>query len=120
MDLVELIKALAHENRLRMLNLLKEQDLCVCELRNIMNINQSNASRHLKKLKNAGLVEFYKEAQWVYYQFNQTKAEQHSFITELMEKEFTHHEQFQKDKDNLKLYNESEINCDRLDNTDLF
>ena len=120
MDLVELIKALAHENRLRILNLLKEKSLCVCELRNIMDINQSNASRHLKKLKNVGLVESYKEAQWVYYQLSLTKIDQHPFIKELLEKEFAQQKLFQQDKNNLELYNKSKINCDSLDNADLF
>ena len=71
MKLVDIIKALAHEKRLRILNLLRKQSMCVCELRNIMNINQSNASRHLIKLKNAELIDYQKEAQWVYYQLNQ-------------------------------------------------
>ena len=120
MKLVEIIKALAHENRLRILNLVKEQPLCVCEIRNILAINQSNASRHLRKLKNVGLVEDSKKAQWVYYQLNKNQLEQYPFIKVLLEDEIDKQDLFQKDLNNLKVYNKSEINCENLDQAELF
>ena len=120
MELIDIIKALAHENRLRILNLLRKQSLCVCELRNIMNINQSNASRHLLKLKNAGLIENQKEAQWVYYQLNQKQIAKHSFIKELLDNEFDEHKLFLRDLYNLQLYKESKLSCEDLDETDFF
>ncbi|MFW6238200.1 MAG: ArsR family transcriptional regulator, partial [Halanaerobiales bacterium] len=42
MELIEILKALAHENRLRILNLLRKQPLCVCEIKTLMGIGQSN------------------------------------------------------------------------------
>jgi len=120
MKLVEIIKALSHENRLRMLNLLRKQPLCVCELRNIMNINQSNASRHLIKLKNAGLVNYKKEGQWVYYQLNQKQIKNYNFINNLLTEELKEHDYFIKDINKLKSYNESKITCENLDEADIF
>ena len=67
MDTAELMKALADPNRLRILNLLHEKTLCVCDLEAILGLNQSNLSRHLAKLRQAGLVTPQKKALFTYY-----------------------------------------------------
>ena len=67
MDVSEVLKALADPNRLRILNLLHEQTLCVCDLEAILDLNQSNLSRHLSKLKQAGIVKARKKALFTYY-----------------------------------------------------
>lgn len=41
------------------------------KIEEILQINQSNASRHLNKLMNAKLVTYYKEAKYVYYKLNE-------------------------------------------------
>ena len=65
---VEELKALADETRLRMISLLWEGgDMCSCEIERILDIRQSNASRHLHRLRQAGLVESYRKAQWIHY-----------------------------------------------------
>ena len=51
MDWNETLKALADPNRLRVLNLLGDRTLCVCDLEEVLGLNQSNLSRHLAKLK---------------------------------------------------------------------
>jgi len=67
-DIVEELKALADETRLRILCLLWEaEDLCSCEIEKILDLKQSNASRHLYRLRNAGLLDSYKRAQWTHY-----------------------------------------------------
>lgn len=65
--LVNILKALSDETRLRILNLLYERELCVCDIMEALKISQTKASRHLSYLKNAGLVDDRKHAQWVYY-----------------------------------------------------
>ncbi len=67
MDLTEVLKALADPNRLRILNLLHENTLCVCDLEAVLQLNQSNLSRHLSKLKQAGIVTSRKKALFTYY-----------------------------------------------------
>ncbi|MGD9156009.1 MAG: metalloregulator ArsR/SmtB family transcription factor, partial [Bacillota bacterium] len=57
MNLLKILKALGDENRLRILNLLRQKKLCVCELESVLNMTQSNVSRHLIKLKDAELIE---------------------------------------------------------------
>ncbi|MDR3230366.1 MAG: metalloregulator ArsR/SmtB family transcription factor [Synergistaceae bacterium] len=66
-NLIELFKSLSDETRLRILNLLYERELCVCHIMAVLDIPQSNASRHLSRLKHAGLVRGRREAQWMYY-----------------------------------------------------
>lgn len=67
MDLTETLKALADPNRLRILNLLGDRTLCVCDLEEILQLNQSNLSRHLAKLKQAGLVTAQKKGLFMHY-----------------------------------------------------
>ncbi|GBC99664.1 HTH-type transcriptional repressor AseR [bacterium HR17] len=66
-EIVKVLKALADETRLRVLKVLMQSEFCVCELVDALEVNQSNLSRHLAVLKNAGLVSDRKEGLWVYY-----------------------------------------------------
>src|SRR5674536_402278 len=66
-DIVYIFKALADENRIRILNLLKNGELCVCDIEAVLGIKQSNASRHLNRLKTAEIIVSEKKSQWVYY-----------------------------------------------------
>jgi ArsR family transcriptional regulator, arsenate/arsenite/antimonite-responsive transcriptional repressor len=62
------LKALADETRIRILNLLvRDGDLCSCEIEAVLRLTQSNASRHLAKLRDAGLITAEKRGQWVHY-----------------------------------------------------
>ena len=67
MDVTEILKALADPNRLRILDLLHERTLCVCDLEDVLELNQSNLSRHLARLKQAGIVKAQKRALFTYY-----------------------------------------------------
>ena len=66
-DLINAIKALSDETRLRIINLLYEKELCVCDIMEALKITQTKASRHLNYLRNTGMVSDRKHAQWVYY-----------------------------------------------------
>ena len=65
--MIDLLKALADETRLRIFGMILNGDMCVCEIEKCLNLSQSNASRHLTVLKKAGILDSYKEAQWSYY-----------------------------------------------------
>ena len=62
-----ILKALSEETRLRILKLLLEQELCVCELEEALNLPQSKVSRHLSILKSAGLVSDRRDGIWIFY-----------------------------------------------------
>ena len=106
MDIVEILKALADETRIRILNLLYREKLCVCDLEEILKLNQSNASRHITKLKQVKLIVGEKQAQWIYYRVNEKILEQYSFVRELLSKEMENDLQRQKDLVRLKRYRE--------------
>ncbi len=113
MELLQVIKALSDETRIRILNLLNEGALCVCELEELLDINQSNASRHLNKLTFAKLIDYEKSAQYVYYKLNKKVTEEHLFIIELL-KEFAELEKCQSDIKRLDKYRQSGLTCEDL------
>lgn len=64
--LVELLKALAHPVRLRILALLRDGELCVCQVAEILRLAPSTVSEHLTDLRRAGLVQERKVGRWVH------------------------------------------------------
>ena len=75
----ELFDALGDRLRLRLACCLltAKEGLCVCELVDALEVSQPNASRHLKLMKAAGLVEEDRDGRWVYYRLKDTE---HSFF----------------------------------------
>ncbi|MDG4812631.1 metalloregulator ArsR/SmtB family transcription factor [Hydrogenovibrio sp. 3SP14C1] len=68
-----LFKALSEPLRLRILSLLLQREtLCVCDLVTVLEQGQSTISRHLNYLKNAGLVNSWREGTWMHYQIEQS------------------------------------------------
>jgi len=63
----KIAKALAHPSRLLILEVLQENEQCVCELTDLVGADQSTVSKHLAILKNAGLVQDRKEGTMVFY-----------------------------------------------------
>lgn len=67
LDPSELFAALSHRTRLRLLNLLRTGELCVCDLVDGVIAPQPTVSRHLAMLRRAGLVRARKEGLWMHY-----------------------------------------------------
>ncbi|MEM8831737.1 MAG: metalloregulator ArsR/SmtB family transcription factor [Cyanobacteria bacterium P01_G01_bin.19] len=63
-------RALGDPLRLQIIELLRSQELCVCELCEKLAVNQSKLSFHLKNLKDASLLNSRQEGRWVYYSLN--------------------------------------------------
>lgn len=63
-------RAIADPLRLQIVELLRSQELCVCELCEKLKVNQSKLSFHLKNLKDADLVNSRQEGRWMYYSLN--------------------------------------------------
>lgn len=114
MDIVEVMKALGDETRLRMLYLLHKETLCVCDLEAILQINQSNASRHLTKLKIARLITAEKQAQWVYFRVNEAILGSCAFLADLLTKDLDNWPQSKKDLARLQKYRECGGDCEHL------
>ncbi|MBD1847325.1 winged helix-turn-helix transcriptional regulator [Cyanobacteria bacterium FACHB-63] len=62
--------ALSDSLRVQVLDLLREQELCVCDLCEALEVSQSKLSFHLKVLKEARLVQARQEGRWIYYSLN--------------------------------------------------
>lgn len=62
-----LFKALADRTRLRLINLISDQELCVCFFVEVMQTNQPKISRHLAYLRRAGIVATRRDGKWIHY-----------------------------------------------------
>lgn len=67
MKVIQVYKCLCDELRLRILNLLKAGPLCVCHLVEILDCEQVKVSKQLRYMKDLGMVEGERQAQWIIY-----------------------------------------------------
>ncbi|MDD8016303.1 MAG: metalloregulator ArsR/SmtB family transcription factor [Acidobacteriota bacterium] len=65
--IIRIFKALADPTRLRIMFLLRERELCVCELMFILEMEQSRVSHHMRVLREAGIAEDVREGRWIIY-----------------------------------------------------
>lgn len=66
-DIALLFRALADRTRLRLLNLMGNDEVCVCFFVEVLRTNQPKISRHLAYLKRAGVVAARREGKWMHY-----------------------------------------------------
>lgn len=99
-DVSECMKLLSDKTRLTILALLKEQEMCVCDIVDILETTQPNVSQHLRKLKMGGLVKETRRSQWIYYSLN---TESRPYLQHVIE-------QLPSMKD--KLHARMNLNCD--------
>jgi ArsR family transcriptional regulator len=73
MEVISIYKCLCDEQRLRILNLLREGPLCVCHLMEILDSDQVKISKQLRYMKDLGMIECERAAQWMIYRLTKTK-----------------------------------------------
>jgi ArsR family transcriptional regulator, arsenate/arsenite/antimonite-responsive transcriptional repressor len=66
-EFIKVMKAVSDPNRVKILKLLQQRSLCVCEMQAALRIAQPTVSNHLKVLEDAGLVSYRKRGLWVNY-----------------------------------------------------
>ena len=71
---VRVMKALSDPNRIKIIKLLQQKMMCVCELQCALGISQPSVSKHLRVLEEAGLVDYQKDGLWVNYYLADGKA----------------------------------------------
>jgi len=82
---VDLIfRAFSDRTRLRILNMLRGGELCVCDIVDVLDVPQPKASRHLAYLRRAGLVTARKQGQWSYYTLAPARNEFHEKILDCL------------------------------------
>jgi ArsR family transcriptional regulator len=67
-----MFKALANQHRIRILEALRDGELCACELQVVLDAPQSTVASHLRELKDAGLVKTRRQGKWTYYRIGDT------------------------------------------------
>lgn len=81
MDIFQVFKALSEDVRFKIVMLLSKKDFCVCELTELLSISQPRASKHLKYLKDLGIVRTYRDQKFRFYTINR----EHSVINDVIE-----------------------------------
>jgi len=66
-DFLKVSKAISDSNRVKILKMLQHKTMCVCEMREALQLAQPTVSKHLKLLEDAGLVVSSKDGLWVNY-----------------------------------------------------
>jgi ArsR family transcriptional regulator len=73
-DAVQIFKALGDSNRLRIVRMLQQRELCMCEIRSVLKLSNSTVSEHLSILKEAGLIIDRKDGKWVNYRLSEGQS----------------------------------------------
>ena len=70
-NLLRIIKAMSDRNRLRILNaLLSYEELCACQITELLEVAGATASRHLNLMRAAGVLKNRKQGRWIYFRLN--------------------------------------------------
>lgn len=90
-DMELFFAALADKTRLRLINLMSDDELCVCYFAEIIGTNQPKISRHLAYLKRAGLVSARRDGKWMHYRVtppeSKSAAETFAKIKEMLKED---------------------------------
>lgn len=73
-ELMTVLKALADENRVRVVTALDGRELCVCQIVELLGLANSTVSKHMAILKHARLVESRKDGRWIFYRLADREA----------------------------------------------
>ncbi|HXX79967.1 MAG TPA: metalloregulator ArsR/SmtB family transcription factor [Thermodesulfovibrionales bacterium] len=85
-ELISIFKALSDETRLRILKLLEDGELCVCDIVAALDMVQPKVSFHLKILKDAGLLRDRKQGKWVHYTIHDSDMFKRFLLLSVLEK----------------------------------
>jgi ArsR family transcriptional regulator, arsenate/arsenite/antimonite-responsive transcriptional repressor len=96
-----MFKALSDETRLRILCLLLDGDLCVCDLMAVLQLPQSTVSRHLAYLKNAGFVDDRRCGVWMYYSIVENVSNLQQYLLKSLRENLPHLEVAVSDRERL-------------------
>jgi ArsR family transcriptional regulator len=75
-----MFRAFSDRTRLRLLNMLRTGETCVCDLVEVLDVPQPKVSRHLAYLRRAGLVTARKDGFWMHYQLADARTEFHKSL----------------------------------------
>src|SRR5438094_719982 len=102
-DVALLFRALADHTRLRLLNLMGDDEVCVCFLVEALGVTQPKISRHLAYLRRAGIVAARREGKWMHYRLVPPPSHASAAILEQTLNALRNDEKFENDHERLKL-----------------
>ena len=79
-ELIQVLKAVADKNRIRIIKMLEKKKMCVCELSAVLEITQPSVSKHLSILNHAGIIKGERNGQWVDYSLCTEKINKYSSV----------------------------------------
>ena len=85
-DLMNIFKALAEETRLRIIRLLENGELCVCDIVTALDMVQPKVSFHLAVLKEAGFIKDRKQGKWTHYSLDDSDFFRRSLLLSVIER----------------------------------
>ncbi len=107
---MRVFKALSDPNRLRIVKMLGERELCVCEIRDVLGLSTSTVSKHLTILRDAGLILDAKDGKWVNFRLNTKVQTPHlRSILSLIGKSYDEDEEVSEDRRKLKTVDREKI-----------
>ena len=109
--IIRTLKAVSDQNRVRILFMLNEKSLCVCEISAVLKLAQPTVSKHLKQLKDAELISEIKDGKWVNYSLNKELSKD-SFIKKTLQliiDNKSNDRRLNADKEILKIINREEL-----------
>ena len=98
---VQFFKALSEETRLRIMMLLTQGELCVCDLMFVLDEPQSKVSRHLAYLKHSGLTNSKRAGVWMHYCLKEPVDDVHRAQLDFLKGQLSHLPQFRMDREKL-------------------
>jgi ArsR family transcriptional regulator len=102
-----MFRAFSDRTRLRLLNLLRGGETCVCDLVDVLGVSQPKVSRHLAYLRKAGLVVARKEGLWMHYRLAPAKSDFHKSLINCLACCFQSVPELKKDGERLRLSSSS-------------
>lgn len=109
-QVVKVLKALSEPTRLRIVMLLQEQDLCVCELMFVLDMEQSRISHQLRILRDAELVEDVRDGKWIVYRVPvEVKKKLEPIFGQSFKDDLHRSDKIKKDQSNLKICLQKQI-----------
>lgn len=100
-QLSQFFKALSEETRLRIVMLLTQGELCVCDLMIVLDEPQSKVSRHLAYLKNSGFTDSQRVGVWMHYSLKKNSGEIFKAQIDFLKERLSHLPQFRLDREKL-------------------
>ena len=91
----------------------RTETLCACEIEAVLGVNQSNASRHLARLRHAGIIDGDRQGHWVHYTFKRSSPYA-PLIAQLLDSARAENPTFETDFQRLNDYQGSEFSCETI------